>query len=62
MRTKVPGGDWSLVRSKLEAIYGKTKRVFVWRMMTAAIALPPSVVQSLELRKIPNHYICENKF
>ena len=59
---KVPGGGWKACQDLLDQIYGKQRRMFVYRMISAAKALSPTVLASLAETSIPGSYIHENRF
>jgi len=61
-KERTPGGDWAKVQHTLEEVYGKGRRMFVYRMVSAAITVPDSVLRKWSEYKIPNSYLYENKY
>ena len=59
---KTPGGSWPETQKKLEGMYGKGRRMFVYRMVTAALTLPDTVLEALAASKFPNSWVHENKY
>jgi len=47
-QNKIPGGDWKKTQSTLEALYGASKRTFVYRMMQCAMCLTPKILIKLQ--------------
>ena len=50
-KSKVPGGSWSGTQALLESVYGKSRRMFVFRMVKAAQSVSPCVCSSGWLRR-----------
>ena len=62
-KQRVPGGTWQKTQSHLEELYGKSRRMFVYRMVTAAKSLDPKILVELSSRNnVPNAYVHENKY
>ena len=61
-RKKVPGAAWAQTQLVLENLYGKSRRMFVYRMVSAARALTADVLEALAASKIMPSYIHENKY
>jgi hypothetical protein len=61
-QNQVPGGGWKACQDLLDQIYGKQRRMFVYRMVSAAKALSATVLASLSESSVPGSYINENRF
>jgi len=59
---RVPGGSWPATQTLLESVYGRARRMFVYRMVRAAQALSPSVLQHLAASALPPSWIHDNKY
>ena len=59
---RVPGGKFKETQDLLEQVYGTSRRMFVYRMVTAAKSMSPAVLALLAKSTIPNSHINENKF
>ena len=59
---KVPGGDWVKTRALLEKVYGKPRRMMVYRMVMAAQTQRQDVLKKLADNDVPNSWISDNKF
>ena len=62
VRSQVPGGDWKHAQTKLEGLYGKQKRMWVYRAVTCARMLPESICLALQEFEVPNSYIYDNPY
>ena len=62
-KQRVPDGTWQKTQAHLEQLYGPGRRMFVYRMVTAAKCLDPKVLTELASRSnVPNAYVHENKY
>lgn len=61
-KRKVPGGTWNATQQHLEQVYGKGRRMFVYRMVSAAKFLSPAILNQLGESSVPSGYIHDNKY
>ena len=61
-RAKQVGGKWKDAQSALEKVYGRGRRMFVYRMVTCAQALDAEVLQALAKSTIPSSWVFVNKY
>ena len=59
---KTAGNNWQETQRKLEGLFGKGRRMFIYRMITAAVTVPMEVLDALSASKIPNSWVHENKY
>ena len=50
------------MQEALTGVYGTSRRVFIYRMVTAAQTLPDAVLDALASAHVPNSYVFDNKF
>ncbi len=61
-RKRVGGGGWAATQSLLEGLYGKARRMYVFRIVKVAQTVPPAVLLRMADTRIPPGWIHENKY
>ena len=59
---KTPGNSWADTQKKLETLFGKARRMFTYRMVTAAVTIPSEVLDALDSSRLPNAWIHDNTY